>query len=498
MVKKTISNTTTTTTTTITNNNTNNINTTTTNNNNTITTTTTNNNTNNINTTTTANNNNTITTTTTTTNNNNNTNNNTTTTTTTTTNNNNNSINKEMKHKISSKILKLFRKEHKKSKKYSIERSNSVKSGNNKENESINETINDTQNDTCDSDSDIQECSKLTVQEFAKAVGINIFQENHDIKNHGIDIEEENNCSCEYCTCSYSKSFCCSSHNLFTGSNNFIVNSKTVDIPGYSCCHKRKKSTSRIIDMSFFINPLEQESKFKTNHPIEEIHARQRSASTCTSSSNLPSFENYNNYKAYCRQRSASISIVSMCHRNCSYNYSSSFQDSYVDANSFSSSCRCDSGIELYNTTNFNPNPNPNLITDSKKSYPSYNIIHSTTITNNVNNNSMSLPQYYNSSIKPKNQYNFPYQRKNSMQSDEYTNKSNSNHSRNTSLTSFSNSSIQSIKPHSKLKITKSIIINEGVRCSEINIKPIKKEEIKVYTKGRFIVTCKSSGKPDY
>ncbi|OUM60109.1 hypothetical protein PIROE2DRAFT_63354 [Piromyces sp. E2] len=388
-----------------------------------------------------------------------------------------------MKHKVSSKILSLIKEEHKKLKRFSIGKSKFNKNGKNSKKEDTNEILNnDTQKYSCVTETNKKECSKLTAKEFAKAVGINIVQDNNILKNSVHD--EESNCSCEYCTETYSKSFC-TSYDLTRNSGNSIINSKTIDVPNYNCCHKRKKSSSRIIDLSLFVNPSEQEIKSRNNIPTG-VYTRQRSASTSVTPNNNLTIGNYQDYKAYCRERSASISIVSMCNRNSIYNSSPVFQESYIDTNSIKPSHRCDSGIELCGSS---VNSNHSILINHKKSNPSYDVTHS--------NYSIPLSQYYNQTNKPKNnQLSFPYHRKPSIQSDEYTFIPSHNHSRNTSInTSFSSYSTPSVKLHPKLKITKSIVINEGIRCAEINIKPIEKEEVKVYTKGRFTVTCTSPKK---
>jgi len=390
-----------------------------------------------------------------------------------------------MKHKVSSKLLNLIKEEHKKLKRFSIGKSKLNKVERNVTPVNKNEIINDTQNLSCVTDTNKEECSKLTAQEFAKAVGINIFKDNND-SNHDINMEE-NNCSCEYCTETYSKSFC-SSYDFTTKSNNSIINSKTIDVPCYDSCHGccYKKQKSKITDLSLFINPSEQETKKRINNNSTKVYSRQRSVSSSTAPTNTLTIGNYQDYQAYCRQRSASISIVSMVNRNSLYSTSPVFQESILDSNSYNQGYRCDSGIELCSTNmNCSSNSNHSVIINHKKS----SVDH-------TNFNAIPISQYYNQTNKQKNnQLNYPYIRKQSIQSDEHTL---INHSRNTSVTTtFSNYSTQS-KSHPKLKITKSITVNEGVRCAEINIKPIEKEEIKVYTKGRFTVTCKSPKKPSY
>jgi len=349
-----------------------------------------------------------------------------------------------MKHKISLKIINIIKEEHRKLKKYYQGRKKYAKNGKKysmqpihfNDDDDFSNTLNDTQSDTS---------FTYTAEEFAKAVGINIHLfHDDDIHEEG---EEENHCSCPYCTDSYSKSYD-TSHNFISRTRNSVINSKTIDIPGYGCCHRGKKSTSKIVDMSLFINPFEQEHK---NGKEAALHPRQRSATIPTAPTYQPTID----LDDGC-QRSASISMG-----NHHFTYSSS-PDTFIDTQiqSIHPICRrCDSAIHLYNstigssTTTTTTTTNPMNIMDSKKSNPSYDITHSSY---------HSIPTIF-----------YP--------------------SRNTSIPLNANHTIPSMKHHSKYKITKSVVFNEGVRCEEIDIKPKEKEEIKVMKKGRFTITHESS-----
>jgi len=420
---------------------------------------------------------------------------------------------------------------------------------------------------------DANESSKLTAQEFAKAVGIKIL--------HRTDEEEDEDCDCEYCRAArtnlntvttmdsnymddavtptqqipnislnqYSiNSSVPSSNNTTIGtsnnnidippfpafnfnlsndrlpkctsnsslnttgtnsSNHSIVNSRTIGTPGYYCHRSRKNSISKVVDMSLFIPPSEQELK-------NRVHSSSLSISSTPESSSIqavPSNEkimggsldrNRNighkkNYYGVCispnRDRSASASFASSSRprilTGSDYKTSPILKDSSIGYNNriqFKQMHRCDSGTEL---SNANANANPS--SPNKRPYPASLASSSSTTTlssafslthiSQPNLNSIASSQSSSQSLN-RSQENI----------------TSGNYSPRPSTPARSPmsscSSITPIKPHSSFKITRSVTISDSGRHAEIDIQPLEKEEVKVYQKGRFTITCEHSRRP--
>lgn len=419
---------------------------------------------------------------------------------------------------------------------------------------------------------DTNESSKLTAQEFAKAVGIKIL--------HRTDEEEDEDCDCEYCRAARSNlntvttmdsnyiddnttptqpipnislnqyslnASIPSSNNTTIGSSNnnidippfpafnfnlnnerlpkctsntslnnvesnnsnnpnhSIINSRTIGTPGYHCHRSRKNSISKVVDMSLFIPPTAQEIKNRVHSSSLSISSTPESSSIQAIPSNekimggsLDRNKNIGhrkNYYGVCispnRDRSASASYASSSRTRiltgCEYKTSPILKDSNINYNpriQLKQMHRCDSGTEL-----FNANANVNPSSPNKRPYPaslassssSTTLSSALSLTHISQPNLNSIASSQSSLSLNKSQENIAY----------------NNYSPRPSTPAKSPisscSSITPIKPHSSFKITRSVTISEGGRHSEIDIQPLEKEEVKVYQKGRFTITCEYS-----
>jgi len=425
---------------------------------------------------------------------------------------------------------------------------------------------------------DTNESAKLTAQEFAKAVGIKILHKTDEEEDEECDCEycraanlntvntikqnynEENGCTMQQIpnvtlnqyshnsgsTSSLNNSntlnnenssnynippfpafnmnFCndklskCSS-NSSLNSNHSIVNSRTIGTPGYNCHRSRKNSISKVVDMSLFVPPTEEE--------IRRVHSSSLSINSTPESSSIQiyasndkimggsldrnrnhGYNNFNNYKPIAtRERSISTSIASTSRNNAKIikandiKISPNLRESNIGQSSriqFKSCNRCDSGTELSNVhITGNPSspikrPYPNSLASSSSSTTLSSALSLTHITQSPSLGHISSSQSGSSQASiQKNQIT-----KNlSLQSVKYSPKS-SNISSPYSSAKSSSSVATPIKPHSSFKITRSVTISEGTRCAEIDLQPIQPDEIKVYTKGRFTITCEHSRRP--
>jgi len=429
--------------------------------------------------------------------------------------------------------------------------------------------------------SDNNESSKLTAEEFAKAVGIKIL--------HKTDEEEDEECDCEYCrvacynnngnlntitltdengvpiqqipnislnqysithasiasssNSSLSVNMNMNSIHPFPSLNNInrctsnstihsthsIGNSKTIGTPGYPCHRSRKNSVSKVIDMSLFIPPTEEE--------LRRVHSSSLSVNSTPETSNIPvqsyipggekniggSLDRNRNVgykKNYygltpspirTRGRSVSTSIASTSRNNAKIVKANDLKTSPVLMDSsisnpariqFKQYYRCDSGTELSNgNANINPSsPNKRIFYQNSliSSSPSISSLSSSSISQNLvhvpSTSSASTQSTSQSSSSPRQRSPIPSNL--SIQCVKVSPKP-SNIS--TPLSSSARSTcslVTPVKPHSNFKITRSVTISEGTRCSEIDIHPIQPDEIKVYTKGRFTITCEHSRRP--
>ncbi|ORX55354.1 hypothetical protein BCR36DRAFT_581386 [Piromyces finnis] len=430
---------------------------------------------------------------------------------------------------------------------------------------------------------DQNESSKLTAQEFAKAVGIKIL--------HKTDEEEDEECDCEYCRNAHTSlnivsnidsscddnmsatptqqisndalnqyslnsplssnnntigagninippfpafNFSSSNENLqkcssnasinSTTSNNFnhiITNSKTIGTPGYHCHRSRKNSISKVVNMSLFIPPTEQELKSRVQSSSLSINSTPESSSSLIQAGpsnekiiggsldrnkNLGRKKNYYGVISPNRDRSASASIAAvnrpriLTNMN-DYKTSPILRDSSVGYSSriqFKQAYRCDSNAEISNTnaSNINPSspnkrPYPPSLASSSSSSTTLSPALSLTHISQPNLNSIASSQSSSQSINYRPQENHPSQHLNN-----YSPRPGTPVNSVRSPMSSSCSSITPIKPHSSFKITRSVTISEGGRHSEIDIKPLEKEEVMVYQKGRFTITCEHSRRP--
>jgi len=331
---------------------------------------------------------------------------------------------------------------------------------------------------------------------------------------------------------------CASNSSVNTSnSNHSYINSRTIGTPGYYCHRSRKNSVSKLVDMSLFIPPTEQEIK-------NRVHSSSLSINSINSTPEVSSLQNYTpqenilggsldrnrnigNKKtyygmgvspSYSRERSTSTCIASTSRNNrilgCDYKTSPILKESslnYPSRIQFKPAHRCDSGTELSNA-NANANANINPSSPNKRPYPSslasssssttlssaFSLTHISEQPNGVSLNSIPSSQSSQSSL-PRNQN---IQHSISLQSTRYSpkpshtplNNIRSPMSSNSSITAIS--SITPIKPHSNLKITRSVTITEGTRHAEIDVQPLEPDEVKVYTKGRFTITCEHSRRP--
>jgi len=430
---------------------------------------------------------------------------------------------------------------------------------------------------------DPNESSKLTAQEFAKAVGIKIL--------HRTDEEEDDeDCDCEYCRASSQRSNlntvttfdstyvddnvtptyqipnvtanqysvssipssthstidsdgnnynippfpafnfnvsnehlskCTSNTSLNTNStqnsSHSIVNSRTIGTPGYNC-HRRKNSSSRVVDMSLFIPPTEQElqqqnrihrpslsiSSTPENFSLQGVPSNEKliGGSLDRNKYNV-SHQNYSYGGVICRSpnRDRSISAsyssanrqrsvptngdykTSPILRDASYGHSSRIQYKQMH--------RCDSGTEITCTnpasiipSSPNKRPHPPSIASSSSS---------TTLSSTFSLTHISQPNLNGMSNSPSSQ-SLNNRIHDGHMGNAYSPKPTSAVVR-SPMSSIS--SITPIKPHSSFKITRSVTISEGGRHNEeIDIQPLEKEEVKVYQKGRFTITCEHSRRP--
>lgn len=423
---------------------------------------------------------------------------------------------------------------------------------------------------------DPNESSKLTAQEFAKAVGIKIL--------HRTDEEEDEDCDCEYCRAyrnnantvttmdsnyiddnatptqpipnvtlnqfslnvsipssnnttissgsnnninippfpafnfSNEKLPKCSSNTSLNttstnNSNHSLINSKTIGTPGYYCHRSRKNSISKVVDMSLFIPPTEQELKSRVHSSSLSISSTPESSSIQAVPSNekimggsLDRNKNISqkkNYYGICispnRDRSASTSFASSSRprilSNSDYKTSPILKESSIGHSSriqFKQIHRCDSGTELSNANAYinpsspNKRPYPPSLASSSSSTTLSSALSLTHISQQPNLNTINSSQTSSQSVRGQDNTTFF----NNIIS-RPTTPNNSSKSPKSSC-----SSITPIKPHSSFKITRSVTISEGGRHAEINIQPLEKEEVKVYQKGRFTITCEHSRRP--
>ncbi|ORX79093.1 hypothetical protein BCR32DRAFT_328262 [Anaeromyces robustus] len=331
---------------------------------------------------------------------------------------------------------------------------------------------------------------------------------------------------------------CSSNTSVSTNSNHSIINSKTIGTPGYHCHrNNRKNSISKVIDMSLFIPPTEEEMKSRVHssslsiNSTPEVNNIQPCASTeKLMGGSLDRHKNVGCKKNYygigvassmsTRERSISTSIASSSRNNMrmmnnEYRTSPILKESSIGHSSriqFKQQPfhRCDSGTELSNgntstgiNTNISNNGNANINPSSpnKRPYPPSlaSSSSSTTLSSALSLTHISQPNLNQapscssrSSISKK-----PISHNNSLQSVKYSPKPSkaSTPACNMSPAS-SNSSITPIKPHNSFKITRSVTISEGTRRAEIDLQPIQQDEIKVYTKGRFTITHEYSRRP--
>jgi len=433
---------------------------------------------------------------------------------------------------------------------------------------------------------DSNESSKLTAQEFAKAVGIKIL--------HRTDEEEDEDCDCEYCKTAYSNintitsmepsiidnnaptqpipnvalnqytvntasifssnsttfgnnnkhidipplpSFnfnsndrlikCSSNNSLNTStSNHSTINSRTIGTPGYYChCNSRKNSISKVIDMSLFVPPSEQEIKNKgiqssslsinsTPEP-SSIQAIPPPSNEMVIGGSLDRNRNVCQKKTYyglsqsnsTRERTRSHSVVN--NRNRMMNATEVKASPVIRESSNGSSShiqfkihrRRHSVVEFSNV-NSSSSTNTNTISSvipsspNKRPYPSSlaSSSSSTTLSSSLSlthiskTNLNSIPSSQSSS-----QASLQKANENSLQSSKLTPNLSSRSLNSIKSPLSSSSSVTPVKPHTGLKITRSVTISEGTRRAEIDVKPLEKDEVRVYTKGRFTITCEHS-----
>jgi len=330
---------------------------------------------------------------------------------------------------------------------------------------------------------------------------------------------------------------CCSNSSVSTNSNHSIINSKTIGTPGYHCHrNSRKNSISKVIDMSLFIPPTEEEIRSRVNSSSLSINSTPESNTIqpCASTEklmggsldrhkNIGYKKNYYGFSVspsmYTRERSISTSAASSSRNNirmmnCDYRTSPILIESSIGHSSriqFKQQPfhRCDSGTELSNgnaniSINTSVNGNANPSSPNKRPYPSSlaSSSSSTTLSSALSLTHISQP---NLNQIPSSQScssrssisKGPISHNNSIQSVKYSPKpSNASTPVGAMSPSSSYSSITPIKPHSSFKITRSVTITEGTRRAEIDLQPIQQDEVKVYTKGRFTITCEHSRRP--
>lgn len=417
--------------------------------------------------------------------------------------------------------------------------------------------------------SDNNESAKLTAEEFAKAVGIKIL--------HKTDEEEDEECDCEYCRAacynnngnlntisltdengvpiqqipnislnqysithgsiasssnsSVSANMSMNNIHPFPSLNNInrctsnstihsthsIGNSKTIGTPGYPCHRSRKNSTSKVVDMSLFIPPTEEE--------LRRVHSSSLSINSTPETSNIPvpggekniggsldrnrnigykkNYYGVNPSPIRTRQRSISTSIVSTKGNNAKIVEANDLKTSPVLMNSnvncssriqFKQYHRCDSGTELSNgNANVNPSsPNKRFYQNSlMSSSPSISTLSSSSQSQNI----VHIPSTNSQSSSAPRQRS-PIPSNLSIQCVKVSPKPSNIVTPLSSSARSTCSLVTPVKPHSNFKITRSVTISEGTRCSEIDIQPLQPDEIKVYTKGRFTITCEHSRRP--
>jgi len=437
---------------------------------------------------------------------------------------------------------------------------------------------------------DPNESSKLTAQEFAKAVGIKIL--------HRTDEEEDEDCDCDYCKTAFSNinnmtsvdhngigidnnaitqpipnvtlnqytvntasisssnnstlgnnnnehinippiptynfnyngklSKCSSNTSLNTSaSNHSIINSKTIGTPGYYCHRNRKNSVSKVIDMSMFVPPSEQELKNRGVHSSSlSIYSTPEPSSIQAFPSNeiaiggsLGRNKNACQNRSYYgvgvsqtnitrgRSRSHSIANASKARMiNMELKTSPIIRESSTGSASriqFKVSNRCDSGTELANS-NVNASSNINPSSPNKRPYPPSlaSSSSSTTLSSSLSLTHISKPNL-NSIPSSQSSSQLSLQKTNEIQHSQSLQNVKISSS-NTSLSSIkyplsSSSSVTPvtpIKPHPSFKITRSVTISEGTRRAEIDVQPMEPDEVQVYHKGRFTITYEHAKRP--
>jgi len=336
---------------------------------------------------------------------------------------------------------------------------------------------------------------------------------------------------------------CSSNASISTNSNHSIINSKTIGTPGYHCQrNNRKNSISKVIDMSLFIPPTEEEIKGRVHSSSLSINStpETNTIQPCASTEkfmggSLDRNRNVGYKKNYygigvassmsTRERSISTSAAANSNRNNMRMMNSEYRTSPIlKESSIGHSSRiqfkqqqpfhrCDSGTELSNgnastsiNTNVsgNGNANGNPSSPNKRPYPSSlassssstTLSSALSLTHITQSNLNQIPSSQSCSSRSSISKG-PISHNNSIQSVKYSPKpSNASTPAGAMSPASSYSSITPIKPHSSFKITRSVTISEGTRRAEIDLQPIQQDEIKVYTKGRFTITCEHSRRP--
>ncbi|ORY61981.1 hypothetical protein LY90DRAFT_701055, partial [Neocallimastix californiae] len=342
----------------------------------------------------------------------------------------------------------------------------------------------------------------------------------------------------------------CSSNSSLS-SNHSIVNSRTIGTPGYNCHRNRKNSVSKVVDMSLFIPPTEEEIRLRSGSSLSLNSTPETTTSTIQTYAPNEKFmggslDRYRNHHAHqnnygfspiiSRERSSSTCIAStsrnnhikmMSNSNSGNNINSSsymfndyrtspiFRDSNLgypslhQLNNNKSFHRCDSGTDLNaammnnatTSANANANANINPSSPNKRPYPNSlaSSSSSTTLSSSLSlthiTQSQSLAQIPSSQSSSSSIQKIQISSKYSPRPRNAPPSSTTPLSSKSSISSCS-SSITTMKPQSNLKITRSVTITEGTRRAEIDIQPIEPDEVKVYTKGRFTITCEHSRRP--
>jgi len=323
----------------------------------------------------------------------------------------------------------------------------------------------------------------------------------------------------------------CSSNSSLS-SNHSIVNSKTIGTPGYTCHRNRKNSISKVVDMSLFIPPTEEEIRLRSSSLSINSTPETTTSTIQTYAPNekfiggsLDRYRNHHanhnanaNYYGFSpiigRERSSSTCVASTSRNNnikMMNNNNGNMSNDYRTSPVFryqgnKSNHRCDSGTDLNAMINAstsasnNANANINPSSPNKRPYPNSLASSSSSTTLSSSLSLTHITQSPSLAQIPSSQSSSSSIQKIQVPSKYSPRPRNAPPTSTTPLSSKSSisscSSITTMKPQSNLKITRSVTITEGTRRAEIDIQPIEPDEVKVYTKGRFTITCEHSRRP--